>query len=181
MMIEPACDVSASASANSVDSRSGANALVSSASRRASWLSVVSGSIGGIAKALLIRQSTRPYSVERGVDQALAGVLVVDVGRYDERPAAVRPDHLGHLVQPLLRCGEASTRSAPCLGRLLAQRAPQPGPDPGEHDHLALQQLRSTPVVSAIGSRHEIILRAMPTWRAAMRAVYSSAVIWFAA
>ena len=64
MMIEPPVfsGVSARASANSVDSRSGASALVSSERRRASWSSVVSGSIGGIANALLIRQSTRPYS-----------------------------------------------------------------------------------------------------------------------
>ena len=58
MMIEPL--LSDSASANSAESRSGANTLVSLtlASLRGSiW---VIGSIGGIVNALLMTQSTRP-------------------------------------------------------------------------------------------------------------------------
>src|SRR6187397_1004390 len=132
---------------------------------------------------------------------------------------AVRPDHLGHLVQSLLGARDQH-EVGPELRRLLAQRPPQPGPDPGQHDDLPLQQLRycghvRSPSVrragdgcteirgeramdvrrayiecpvgvlgrvsSARSAGHEIILRAMPTWRSAIRAVYSSAVTWWSA
>ena len=66
--------------------------------------------------------------LEGGVDEVLAGLLVVDVGGYDERPPAVRPDHLGHLVEPLLGPRDQHEVGAE-LGRLLAERAPEPGPD----------------------------------------------------
>ena len=64
MMIDPPGlpGAAASASAKSAESRSGAKTLVSLAARSASRSMVLIGSIGGIAKALLIRQSTRPNS-----------------------------------------------------------------------------------------------------------------------
>ena len=135
MMIDPFD--AASASANSAESRSGAKTLVSLAARSASTGIVVIGSIGGMPNALLIRQSTLPNSSSAFSHQRHPRVLVGDVGRYDERAAAVRADHVGHLLQPSLGAADQHQVGAH-PGRLLAQRAAQPRADAGEDDDLVL-------------------------------------------
>jgi hypothetical protein len=106
----------------------------------------------------VVDQAVDPAELlERGLDQMLAGVLVGDVGRYDERPPAVPANHLGHLLQPPLGAGgQDQVGSHP--GRLLAQGPAQAWSDAGEHDHLVLEQV------------HESILLATARWRAAIRA-----------
>ena len=128
----------------------------SAAGRRGS--SVVSGSIGGIANALLIRQSTRPYSAERCVDERLAGVLVVDVGGYDERPAAVGRGP----PRPSRRAASACARRAP--GRRPASRPPHPARAPAR----ARPRRARPPCPAAAGGDRSVLTRvASPVGRAA--------------
>ncbi len=131
MMIEPPglSGVSASASANSVESRRGANALVSSERRRSSCLSVVSGAIGGIAKALLIRQSTRPYSSSDASTSARqASSSSMSVGTTSARRPCDRTTSA--ILSRRLRVREARTRSAPSLAASSPSDRPSPGPTP---------------------------------------------------
>ncbi len=97
----------------------------------------------------VVEQAVDPaVLLEGGVDEPLAGVLVVDVGGYDERATTVRPDHLGHLVQPLLGARDQHQVGAE-LGRLLAERAAQPGPD-------ARRARRPSPPTAAVTRSREV-------------------------
>ena len=100
---------------------------------------VVIGSIGGMPKALLIRQSTRPNSSSAFSTSATReSSSVMSVGTTSAR----RPcdaDHLGHLLQPPLGAADQHQVGAH-PGRLLAERAAQPGADAGQDDDLVLQE-----------------------------------------
>ena len=85
---------------------------------------------------------------ERGVDQCLTGGLVVDVGWYDERPASVGADDVGHRVEPLLRArGEHQVGSLPAASSPSAR--PSPGPTPESTTTLSCS---SPPPVQPIDS-----------------------------
>ena len=88
----------------------------------------------------VVDQAVDPAELlERPLDQRRPRLLVGDVGRYDERAAAVRADHLGHLLEaPLGAADEHQVGAHP--GGLLAQRPAQARADAGEDDDLVLQQ-----------------------------------------
>ena len=146
----------------------------------------VIGSIGGIANALLMQAVDPAELLERLVDAALTreSSSVMSVGT-TSAPAAVRADHLGHLLEPPLGAADEHQVGAH-LGGLLAQRPAEAGADAGEHDDLVLQQGdggvalldRGVVGLGVVRARRQlIILRATERCRAAIRAAYSSGVM----
>ncbi len=107
--------------------------------------------------------------LEGAVHDPLAGGGVGDVGGYDDRAPSSLLDRGGCLLEPLLGARDQHQVGALVCAHL-AERPAEPGADAGEDDDLVLQQSRGL-----VGA-HEIILRAIPTWRASMRAAYSSGV-----
>ena len=127
MTIEP--PVAASASAKSAESRSGAKTLVSWASRRACRSSVVTGSIGGMPKALLTRQSTRPSSSSaRSTSRTRCCSSVMSVGTTRARRPWERTTSAIFSSRRSVRL--TRTRSAPIRAASSPSARPSPGPTP---------------------------------------------------
>ena len=127
MMIEPL--LCASASANSAESRSGANTLVSLTLASLAGSIWVIGSIGGIAKALLMMQSTRPNAsrvLSRRLTRDSSSRTSVTTGTtctsYVARSACSSSSRSSVRL--------AITRSAPILAASKASERPSPGPMP---------------------------------------------------
>ena len=140
----------ASASANSAESRSGANTLVSLASRRLWRSSVVSGSIGGIPNALLIRQSTRPNSASAvSTSRVRASSSVMSVGTTSARRPCDRTTSAIFSSRRSVR--ETSTRSAPILAASSPSERPRPGPTPDRTTTLSAS--RGTVTTASFGPR----------------------------
>ena len=107
-----------------------------------SWSRVVSGSIGGIAKALLSRQSTLPNSSRaRSTSARQASSSVMSV-RYDECAAAVRAHDVGHLRRAGARCARRAPGRRPSArpprrasGRVRGRRRRARRPCPGAAGH----------------------------------------------
>ena len=127
MMIEPL--LSDSASANSAARRSGPNTLVSLTLASLAGSIWVIGSIGGIANALLMMQSTRPNAssvLSRRLARESSSRTSVTTGTtftpYGARSACSSSSRSSVRL--------AITRSAPILAASKASDRPRPGPMP---------------------------------------------------
>ncbi len=137
MITEP-CEA-ASASANRAERRSGAKTLVSFAARRSSTLIWVIGSIGGMPKALLIRQSTLPNSpTARSTSATRESSSVMSVGTTSARRPCERTTSAIFSSRRSVRL--TSTRSAPILAASSPSDRPRPGPTPERTTTLSLRR-----------------------------------------
>ena len=129
-----------------------------------SCLIVVSGSIGGIVKALLIRQSTRPYSSRvASTSRWHASSSLMSVGTTSARRPCDRTTSA--ILSSRFWVLDTSTRSAPSLAASSPSERPSPGPTPDSTTTLSCNSCGS-PVTSDLlqfAERADMVGRTTPT------------------